>query len=197
MARPPRPLIAGGVYHVYNRGVVKLPIFADTRDRVRFLRGLSEVVHRRSWTCLAYCLMGNHFHLVLETPDPDLDVGMQRLQGVYAQAFNRRHGRTGHLFHARYGATVLQSEDLTRYVVRYVLENPVRAGLCPRLGDWPWSSHRATLGHVAHPPYLATESLLGLFGGRTGYRDYVEPNVMRPPAPTWVRGPASAPRRST
>ena len=70
MARPPRPLIAGGVYHVYNRGVVKLPIFADTRDRVRFLRGLSEVVHRRSWTCLAYCLMGNHFHLVIGTPEP-------------------------------------------------------------------------------------------------------------------------------
>ena len=99
---------------MYNRGVAKLPIFADTRDRVRFLRGLSEVVHCRSWTCLAYCLMGNHFHLVIGTPDADLDRGMQRLQGVYAQAFNRRHGRTGHLFHARYGATVLEDDDLTR-----------------------------------------------------------------------------------
>ncbi|MGH3138260.1 MAG: transposase [Gaiellales bacterium] len=165
MARPPRPLIAGGVYHVYNRGVVKLPIFADTRDRNRFLRGLSEVVHRRSWTCLAYCLMWNHFHLVVGTPVADLDRGMQRLQGTYAQAFNRRHGRTGHLFHARYG-------------------------LCPHLGDWPWSSHRSTLGHVAQPPYLAAESLVRLFGGRTEYRDYVDPSVMRPPAPTWAPGPA-------
>jgi REP element-mobilizing transposase RayT len=189
--------MAGGVYHVYNRGVVRLPIFADTLDRVRFLSGLSEVVHRRSWTCLAYCLMGNHFHLVLATPDPDLHRGMQRLQGIYAQRFNRRHGRTGHLFHARYGATVLEDEDLTRYVVRYVLENPVRAGLCRRAGDWPWSSHRATLGDVASPPYLAAESLLRLFGGRSAYRDYIDPAVTRPPSRAWARGPAAAPRRST
>jgi REP-associated tyrosine transposase len=197
MARQPRPLIAGGVYHVYNRGVVKLPIFADTLDRIRFLRGLSEVVHRWSWTCLAYCLMGNHFHLVVATPGPDLDRGMQRLQATYAQAFNRRHGRTGHLFHARYGATVLEDEELTRYVVRYVLQNPVAAGLCRTAGDWPWSSHRATLGHVAEPPCLAAESLLRLFGGRSAYREYVDPGITRPPSPTWARGPASAPRRST
>jgi putative transposase len=197
MARPPRPLIAGGVYHVYNRGVVKLPIFADTLDRIRFLRGLSEVVHRRSWTCLAYCLMGNHFHLVLETREPDLDRGMQRLQGVYAQAFNRRHGRTGHLFHARYGATVLQSEELTRYVIRYVLANPVAAGLCRRPGDWPWSSHRATLGHVRPPTFLAAERLLQLFGGQVEYRDLVDPAVRRRPSQPPARGPASAPRRST
>jgi putative transposase len=197
MARPRRPLVAGGVYHVFNRGVARLPIYVDTRDRVRFLDGLAEVVDRGSWSCLAYCLMGNHFHLLVRTPGPDLDRGMQRLQGLYAQSFNRRHDREGHLFHRRYGTTVLDDDDLTRYVTRYIVQNPVAAGLCPRPGDWPWSSHRATLGDVASPPYLAAESLLRLFGGRSAYRDYVDPRVTRPPAPTWARGPASAPRRST
>ena len=149
MARPPRPLIADGVYHVFNRGVARLPIFVDTRDRFRFLDGLAEVVERGSWACLAYCLMGNHFHLLVRTPGPDLDRGMQRLQGLYAQAFNRRHDREGHLFHRRYGTSVLDDDDLVRYVTRYIVQNPVRAGLCRQPGDWPWSSHRATLGHVA------------------------------------------------
>jgi REP-associated tyrosine transposase len=182
---------------VFNRGVAKLPIFLDTRDRVGFLDLLADVVDRGSWRCLAYCLMGNHFHLLVDTPNADLDRGMQRLQGVYAQHFNRRYEREGHLFHRRYGANALADDELVRYVARYIVQNPVRAGLCPRPGDWPWSSHRATLGHVAEPPYLATESLLGLFGGRSAYREYVDPGVTRPPSPTWARGPASAPRRST
>jgi putative transposase len=197
MARPPRPLIAGGVYHVFNRGVARLPIFVDTRDRVRFLDGLAEVVDRGSWACLAYCLMGNHFHLLVRTPEPDLDCGMQRLQGVYAQAFNRRHDREGHLFHRRYGTSVLDDDDLIRYVTRYIVQNPVTAGLCRRPGDWPWSSHRATLGRVPEPRYLAAEGLLRLFGDRSAYRDYVDPEVMRPPSPPGARGPASTPRRST
>lgn len=197
MARPPRPLVAGGVYHVFNRGVARLPIFVDTRDRVRFLDGLGDVVDRGSWSCLAYCLMGNHFHLLVCTPGPDLDRGMQRLQGPYAQTFNRRHDREGHLFHRRYGTTVLDDDDLIRYVTRYIVQNPVAAGLCRTAGDWPWSSHRATLGSVPEPPYLAAESLLRLFGGRSAYRDYVDPRVTRPPSPLSARGPASAPRRST
>jgi putative transposase len=197
MPRPPRPLIAGGVYHVFNRGVVRLPIFLDTRDRVGFLDGLADVVERGSWKCLAYCLMGNHFHLLVGTPDQNLDRGMQHLQGVYAQRFNRRYERVGHLFHRRYGATVLADADRIRYVARYIVQNPVRAGLCRRPGDWPWSSHRATLGHVREPAFLAAESLRRLFGGQSEYRDYVDPEFKRRLSRPWARGPASAPRRST
>jgi REP element-mobilizing transposase RayT len=197
MARPPRPLLVDGVYHVFNRGVARLPIFTDTRDRVRFLAELAEVVDYCSWGCLAYCLMGNHFHLLVTTPNPDLDRGMQHLQSVYAQRFNRRHEREGHLFHRRYGTSVLADDDLIRYVARYIVQNPVRAGVCRRPGDWPWSSHRATLGHVRRPTFLAAESLLRLFGGQSEYGDYVDPGARRPPSPGRARGPASAPRRST
>jgi len=198
MPRPPRPLIAGGVYHVFNRGVVRLPIFLDTRDRVGFLDGIGDVVERGSWKCLAYCLMGNHFHLLVETPEPDLDRGMQRLQSLYARNFNRRYEREGHLFHRRYGANALADDDLIRHIARYVVQNPVRAGICPRPGDWPWSSHRATLGHVRPPTFLAAESLLRLFGGQSDYRDFVDPGrLRRPPSQGLARGPASAPRRST
>jgi putative transposase len=179
MPRPPRPLIAGGIYHVFNRGVVRLPIFIDTLDRVGFLDGLGDVVERCSWRCLAYCLMGNHFHLLVETPSPDLDRGMQRLESLYARDFNHRYEREGHL------------------IARYVVQNPVRAGLCRAPGDWPWSSHRATLGHVRLPSFLAAERLLGLFGGQSDYREFVDPAIRRRPSRAPVRGPASAPRRST
>ena len=162
-----------------------------------FLDGLADVVDRGSWQCLAYCLMGNHFHLLVQTPEPDLDRGMQRLQGIYAQDFNRRYEREGHLFHRRYGTSVLDDDELVRHVARYVVQNPVAPGLCRRPGDWPWSSHRATLGHVSTPPYLAAERLVSLFGGRSAYREYVDPAVRRRPAQGLARGPASAPRRST
>ena len=197
MPRRPRPLIAGGVYHVFNRGVVRLPIFVDTQDRVGFLAGLDDVVQRCSWTCLAYCLMGNHFHLLVDTPNPDLDRGMQRLQGIYARDFNKRYEREGHLFHRRYGTSVLESDDLIRHIARYIVRNPVRAGICRAPGDWPWSSHRATLGHVRLPPFLAAERLVRLFGGQAEYREFVDPAARRRPSRAPARGPASAPRRST
>jgi putative transposase len=197
MSRPPRPLFAGGVYHVFNRGVAQLPIYLDTRDRVGFLDLLADVVERGSWKCLAYCLMGNHFHLLVDTPNADLDRGMQRLQGVYAQHFNRRYEREGHLFHRRYGANALAADDLVRYVARYIVRNPVRAGICRNPGDWPWSSHRATLGQVKRPTFLAAESRLRLLGGPVVYRDFVDPAIRRRPSLPPARGPASAPRRST
>jgi putative transposase len=197
MPRPPRPLIAGGIYHVFNRGVAQLPIYLDTRDRVGFLDLLADVVDRGSWKCMAYCLMGNHFHLLVDTPNADLDRGMQRLEGVYAQHFNRRYERDGHLFHRRYGANPLDEDDVIRYVARYIVRNPVRAGICRQAGDWPWSSHRATLGHVRPPTFLAAESLLRLFGGQSAYRDFVDSAVTRRPSPGPARGPASAPRRSS
>ena len=146
---------------------------------------------------MTYCLMGNHFHLLVITPNADLDRGMQRLQGIHAQHFNRRYEREGHLFHRRYGANPVDDDDLIRHVARYIVRNPVRAGTCPRPGDWPWSSHRATLGHVRQPAFLAAEGLLRLFGGQSDYRDYVDLAVTRRPSRGPARGPASGPRRST
>lgn len=162
-----------------------------------FLDGLGDVVERGSWTCLAYCLMGSHFHLLVDTPSPDLDRGMQRLQGRYARGFNGRYEREGHLFHRRYGTSVLGSDDLIRHVARYIVQDPVAAGLCHTPGDWPWSSHRATLGHVRRPTFLAAESLLRLFDGQSDYREFVDPVARRRPSRIPARGPASAPRRST
>jgi putative transposase len=164
MPRKPRPLVAGAVYHIFNRGVVKLPIFADDADRRNFLNRLADVVQRHSWRCLGYCLMGNHFHLVLQTPSPDLADGMRRLQSGYAQDFNWRNERAGHLFQSRYGASVLQTEEEVRRTIRYVALNPVRASLCAEPEEWRWSSHRAIAGGVVPPPYLAAERALRLFG---------------------------------
>ena len=131
MARPPRPLIAGGVYHVYNRGVVKLPIFVDTLDRVRFLRGLAEVVDRGSWSCLAYCLMGNHFHLL--GPHARAAISTAACNGCRASTLSRSTGATiERAISSMRGtaATVLDDDDLIRYVTRYIVQNPVAAGLC-------------------------------------------------------------------
>jgi putative transposase len=104
------------------------------------MRLLRDVVARGRWSCHAYCLMGTHYHLVLESDRDALSAGVQRLNGVYAQLFNRRHGRTGHLFGDRFHAWVIVDEDHLRATCAYVLENPVRAGLCADPSDWPWTA---------------------------------------------------------
>ena len=143
MPRPLRTDLPDGIFHVTARGVDGAPIFRDDDDRRSFLRLLRETVTRYRWACHAFCLMTNHYHLVLEARQPDLSLGIQRLNGTHAQRFNRRHGRTGHLFGARYASWVVDSEAHFRATCRYVLLNPVRAGLCDRARDWPWSSARA------------------------------------------------------
>jgi putative transposase len=128
------------MHHVYARGNRKQRIYLDDRDRVAYLRLLGLVVRERGWRCLAYCLMSNHLHLLVETPQPNLGAGMESLQGGYARGFNRRHGRTGHLFERRYGAVRIRSDAQLWWVVRYIAMNPVEAGLCARPEEWRWSS---------------------------------------------------------
>ena len=132
-----------GVYHATARGVDRCAIFRDDDDRRDFLRILAPVAERHLWRFHAFCLMDNHYHVVVETYIDLLATGMRRLNGMHAQRFNKRHARTGHLFGDRYHAWVVWTERHRRDTCRYVLLNPVRAGVCERAEDWAWSSARA------------------------------------------------------
>lgn len=168
MARPLRIEFPGALYHVTARGNAGFDIFLDDEDRIQLLRQLGAVCERYAWRVHAYCLLGNHYHLVVETVEPTLARGMRQLGGVYTQAFNRRHGRGGHVFQGRYKAILVEREPYLLEVCRYVVLNPVRAGLARTPEDWPWSSYRATAGEGRGPAWLDTAWLLAQFGRRTG-----------------------------
>lgn len=167
MARPLRNFVEGGVYHVNSRGVDGLVIFRDDADREKFLQLVEKVVLERGWSCLGYCLMDNHFHLLLRTPLPDLAAGMQYINGQFARWFNLRHGRTGHLFQGRYHHEAVENDEHLLEVARYIPLNPVRAGMCGRAGEWRWSSHNAVVGK-AKAKWLDIKDLLARFAARFG-----------------------------
>ncbi len=151
------------MYHVYARGNDGARVFVDSLDRRAYLLMLEIVVADLRWHCLSYCLMDNHVHLLLRTPHADLSIGMQRIQGRYAQGWNRRHDRSGHVFQGRYGAVRMRSDSQVCAAAAYIARNPVEAGLSERPDGWPWSSYRATLRE--HPPsWLAADDLLSFFG---------------------------------
>jgi REP element-mobilizing transposase RayT len=177
--RKPREQVAGGVYHVFARGNERRLIFRNDADRRTYLGFLSQAIARTNWHCLAYCLMDNHVHLLVETPDPNLALGMQWLQGSYAQIFNRRHQRAGHLFQGRYGAVRVESDAHLFTVVRYLALNPVEANFCDRAEDYSWSSYGGVLA-TATPGFLDVDRLLGYFAATGGdargrYRELVSP----------------------
>jgi putative transposase len=161
MARPLRLEYPGGVYHVTSRGNARQRIYTSAADRQAFLAILASVVHRLHWLCHAYCLMDNHYHLVIETPEGNLARGMRQLNGVYTQWVNRNHHRQGHLLQGRYKAIVLDKESHLLEVCRYVVLNPVRAKRTRQAGQWPWSSYRATVGREAAPDFLTVDWVLG------------------------------------
>lgn len=165
MARPPRLQIPDAIYHVTARGNERACVYRDDGDRHHFLELLADVGGRYRWRILTYCLMTNHYHLLVQTPVPNLAVGMRQLNGVYARGFNRRHGRVGHLFQGRYGARLVQADGHLLAAVRYIVRNPVRAGLCREPHEWRWSSHRAALG-LSPPWFLDTKALLAYYGRR-------------------------------
>lgn len=163
MTRPLRVEFEGAVYHITSRGNAKKSIFFDDEDRKKFLKILSTVVERFEWICHAYCLMDNHYHLLLETPRPNLSKGMRQLNGVYSQSFNKRHNLVGHVLQGRYKSILVEKEAHLLELTRYVVLNPVRAGLVNSAADWPWSSYRATAGLEPAPEFLHVNWILSQF----------------------------------
>jgi REP element-mobilizing transposase RayT len=154
-----------------------MPVFRDDVDRGAYLRLLQSTVTLTRWRCLAFCLMTNHVHLLIETPQANLSSGMQALHGRYAQTFNLRHRRTGHVFEGRYGAVLVESDAHFCATAAYVARNPVAAGLCERPEGYPWSSYESTLGAEV-PDWLDSGRLLSFFGSdpdaaRRAYADMV------------------------
>jgi REP element-mobilizing transposase RayT len=195
MARPLRIEYPGAVYHITSRGNEKKPVYKDDLDRDNFLTTLDKVNKRYNWLCHAYCLMDNHFHLLIETPDGNLSLGMRQLTGVYAQRFNKRHGRVGHLFQGRYKAILIQKDSHLLEVCRYVVLNPVRAGLVKEPGRWRWSSYDATAGRERPPSCLTTSWVLGQFSSdrrkaERAYREYVYLGIGKESIWTEVKGQA-------
>ena len=184
MARRPRSEIAPGLYHVTARGNRRQEIYLAESDIERFLAGLQLVVERFRWTCYAFCLLPNHYHLLVETSDPNLGAGMRDLNGPYAQWFNRRYSLGGHLFQDRFHSALVESDGHLLELTRYIALNPVRAGLCRHPGDWPWGSYRATVGRAPRPAFLSIERLLGLFSvnlrsARQKYAEFVRSAPVR------------------
>ena len=192
MARPPRLEDPLGIYHVTARGNNRQSIFFDAVDRTVFSMMLGRAVLKHRWIVLTYCLMTNHYHLVLEIPHGGLSAGMQELNGGYSRRTNRRYGRTGHLFRNRFGATTVETDSHLLEVCRYVVLNPVRVGLCAEPGEWRWSSYRASAGLEHAPRFLATDKLLGLFApnppsARAAFRSFVSEGPV-PVSDTVTRG---------
>ncbi len=163
MARPLRIEFSGALYHITARGNRQAAIYDDDNDRQTFLSTLADVIESYEWLCYAYCLMDNHYHLLIETPNGNLAKGMRQLNGVYTQSTNRRHRRFGHLFQGRYKAILVDDESYLFALSRYVVLNPVRAGTVKAPGEWPWSSYNATAGQTKRPTWLAVDNLLSTF----------------------------------
>jgi REP element-mobilizing transposase RayT len=181
MARALRVQYPGAVHHVTSRGNERKRIFRSDVDRRRFIELLAEAVQRFAWRLSAWVLMPNHFHLVLETPEHlTLSDGMQWLNGTYAEWFNSRHKRVGHLFQGRFKSFLIEKEAYLQNVARYVVLNPVRAGMVQRPEAYRWSSYRATAGLEPAPEWLDLSTLACYFGDaewQSTYRDFVDDKV--------------------
>jgi putative transposase len=182
MTRPLRLCFEDARYHVISRGTGDGAIYSDDLDSELFLVDLAHTVERHGWLCHAYCLMTSHYHLAVETPRANLPAGMQQVNGRHASRFNERHARHGHLFGERYRSILIENERYLLSVCRYIVLNPVRAGICRHPAEWRWSSYRATAGLERTPRFLTTELVLGSFGdtypaSQAGYREFVESGI--------------------
>ncbi len=174
MARPLRIEFDGAVYHVTSRGDGREDIYLSDDDRVMFLDVLAHVVERFSWMCHAWCLMSNHYHLMIETPRGNLSQGMRQLNGVYTQRFNRAHNRVGHVFQGRFKAILIEKDSHLLELCRYIVRNPVAAGMVKEAGDWQWSSYQMTAGITHKASFTTIDWVLEQFGdSQQRYRDYV------------------------
>jgi REP-associated tyrosine transposase len=166
--RPLRPQFEGAIYHATARGNRRGVILADGADCDRYLSIFAETVERYRWRCAAFCLMRTHYHLLLQTPEPNIARGMQFLNGLYAQTFNKRHEYSGHVFQGRYHTQLIETEAHLLAAARYIALNPVRARACERPEDWQWSSYAAVAGLWPGPRFLDAEWLLESFSDSPG-----------------------------
>jgi putative transposase len=178
MSRPLRIEYAGALYHVTSRGDGREDIYLSEQDRYDFLTILQQVCKRFNWLVHAYCMMDNHYHLLIETPGGNLSRGMRHLNGVYTQTHNRNHDRVGHVFQGRFKSILVEKEAYLLELARYIVLNPVRAQMVRHAGSWPWSSYKATAGEGAAPDWLTTDWILSVFGKRRShaqkkYREFV------------------------
>ncbi len=178
MARPVRIEFPGALYHITARGNKKENIFNRDRDRMVFLKILNETVTRYHFICYAYCLMPNHYHLLIETPNGNLSLGIRELNGVYAQKLNWVYKTVGHVFQGRFKAILVEKESYLLELCRYIVLNPVRAGMVQYPWEWQWSSYQATVGQAENPKFLSTEWILSQFHeeqriAKKSYEDFV------------------------
>jgi putative transposase len=179
MSRPLRIEFPGALYHLTSRGDGRSDIYLADDDRVLFLSVLGQVCERFNWECHSYCLMTNHYHLMIETPEGNLSQGMRQLNGVYTQRFNQSHRRVGHVFQGRYKSILVQKESYLLELSRYIVLNPVRADMVAKAETWKWSSYRHTVGLETPPSWLQVNWLLSCFGKRRSsaiakYKTYVD-----------------------
>ena len=156
MPRPPRINVPGGVFHITTRGNKGFPIVVDDSDRSRWSGLLADTIEEQAWECFSYCLMTNHFHLLVRTPKPNLSRGMYRLNSRYVQTYNRHHGVEGHLFERRFRSLRIVSDWHLLSAIRYIELNPVRAGLCRHPADYEWCSFTEVMG-LREDPIIAVE----------------------------------------
>ncbi len=188
MARPLRIAYPGAVYHVTSRGNARQRIVRDDNDRKRFIQTLADMVEQYGVLCHTWVLMNNHYHLLVETPHANLSPAIRHLNGVYTQAFNRRHGRVGHLFQGRFNAILVDRESYLLGLCRYVVLNPVRAKLVTHPREWRWSSYRATSGEEQGQAWLSSDWILGQFAQRRhraqqAYRQFVQEGIVQKASP--------------
>lgn len=202
MPRRARREIGGGLAHVTCRTVRRLPLFVDRSDALAYLALLDEVTRDVArWSVLAYCLMPNHVHLVVEADVPQLSLAMHRVNGLYAQRFNRVHGFTGHVFQGRFHSKPIVEEAALPGTLRYVVINPVRSGLCARPENWRWSSYRAAVGIGWAPRFLDLAQALAPFGAnptaaRDAFRRFVEQSLPQDQRLGTVPGTVPDPERA-
>jgi len=185
MARPLRIEFAGALYHVTARGNAQGDIYKSDKDRLKYLSLLSNTCNRYNWCCHAYCLMSNHYHLLIETREASLSKGMKYLNGTYTQSFNHRNKRVGHVFQGRYKAILVEKESYLLELARYIVLNPVRARMVREAKDWPWSSYRATAGFTLPEFCLTTDWILSTYSGtkklaHQRYREFVQEGKNQP-----------------
>jgi REP element-mobilizing transposase RayT len=182
MARPLRIQYPGALYHVTSRGNARHPIFRNDLDRKTFLEVLATVTEDSRWLCHGYCLMANHYHLIIETPEANLSSGMRQLNGVYTMRFNWRHRTVGHVFQGRFKAILIQRESHLLEVCRYLVLNPVRAQEVKKPEESTWSSYSGTAGLAKPHDCLTVDWVLGQFGknrrlAEKAYRDFVRAGI--------------------